>query len=292
MAKSGILIVAYGLSTKQAENNFSEFCTNAKKSFLPLGLRHAFTSELSRDRLAQKGKKTDSVAKAIEKMIFENYTTIYIQSLHLISGIEYRDLLRIVKEIKKKHAVKIHVAKPLLQDEHLFCDVAKTLAQKIHLDALKDDKSALVYMAHGTRKSSLDKEIYNYKALLEKSYTIKKLKDLSADALYVRLAYELQQFNARIYLACMKGSLSLEMLLSTLKDRGVKSVQLFPFLSLVGTHTTEDMAGDEKDSWNTQINLAGFRCQSHCISLLETPEFAKLWLISLENLIKKFNKTT
>ncbi len=290
MAKSGILIVAYGLNTKEAENNFSQFCAHAKKSFLPLGLRHAFTSEISRSRLAEKGKKTDSVAKAIEKMIFENYTTIYIQSLHLISGIEYRDLLRIVKVIKKKHNVKIHVAKPLLQDEFLFNDVVKGLAKIMAMPSLAEESSALVYMAHGTRKSSLDKEVYNYNKLLEKSYTIKKLNELSADALYVRLAFELQQLSPRIYLACMKGSLNLDILLNTLKDRNVKSVQLYPFLSLLGSHTTEDMAGDNAHSWNTQINSAGFLCESHCISLLQREDFAKLWLVSLDNLINKFNK--
>ncbi len=281
MAKSGILLVAYGLNTKIAEQNFSEFCKIAKENFLPLGFRHAFTSELSRDRLAQKGKKTDSVSKAIEKMIFENYSHIYIQSLHLISGFEYRDLLRVVKSMMKKHKVNIYVAKPLLQDENLFEKVVKTLAS--NLDNKKN--SALVYMAHGTRKPSFDKEHYDYNKLLSSSYTLKKLKDLSADALYVRLAYALQMHNQKIYLACMKGSLTIETLIASLKEREIEQISLYPFLSLVGSHTTEDMAGEDKNSWNSQLNAAGFQCTSHCTSLLQNKDFAKLWLISLQNLV-------
>ncbi len=315
MKKIGILIVAYGLGSEEAEHSFDDFCVLAKRKFQPYSIRHAFTSDISRDRLAKRGKKSDSVIKALKKMVFERYTHIYIQSLHLISGIEYKTLIQAVKHIMNTHEVFIRVAKPLLQEESMYEDMVQALAHNINslcpvhsnikinnsldgeampstLDECLCNKNkseaALVYMAHGTRKSKNELIPTSYEMLQENSYIANEdIDELSANALYVRFARALQKCDNRIYLACMKGSLTYAELVKTLKDKGIKKVALFPFLSLLGGHTLDDMAGDNSYSWKTLLLQDGFLCEAHCISLLQTNEFVSFWLQSLENLITK-----
>ncbi len=320
MKKIGILIVAYGLGSEKAESSFADFCLLAKRKFQPFSVRHAFTSDLSRDRLAKQGKKSDSVIKALEKMVFEKYTHIYIQSLHLISGIEYKTLVRAARQMMNNYPVFIRVAKPLLLEENLYPDMAKSMAKNfaslcpvhnsmyaagnnnIHYDDLEDshecicrksnaDNIALVYMAHGTRKSKNDNIPYNFAMLKDNAYISNaSIHELSANALYVRFAKALQEYDERIFLACMKGSLSYFELKKALNEQKIKKISLFPFLSLLGSHTLDDMAGDDNQSWKSQLINDGFECDAHCISLLQTHDFVNFWLQSLENLINEHEK--
>ncbi len=261
MSKKGILIVAFGLGTFSAEQAFSAFCKEAENVFKPIPVRYGFTSEHSRKLLAERGKKSDSVKKAIEKMIFEKYTHIYIQSLHLIPGIEYQNLLATVEQIMQEQEILISVASPLFKEPSFFNQAVQSLSETAEI--LENDDEAIVYMGHGTHKH----------------------KEPQADALYADISYHLQTVDERIFLACMKGSVTLETILPTLKSRGYKKIYLYPLLTLIGRHATEDMAGENEDSWKSQLENEGFICDARCVSLLQTSDFIRFWLHSLQELL-------
>lgn len=262
--KKGILIVAFGLGSTNAEQTFHAFCKLAEQEFAPLHLRHAFTSETGRTRLAHKGKKSDSVIKAFEKMIFEKYTHIYVQSLHLIPGIEYHNLIRSAKDIMNKHSVSIRIASPLFYEEKFFNLSVEAL--KKNLSLLTSSHEAIIYMGHGTKKT----------------------REPQADALYLKLAHVLQEKDKRLFLACMKGSITLKELIPQLKEQDIHKVHLFPLLSLIGRHAIDDMAGDDEKSWKSQLEKAGFSCQATCLSLLQADDFISFWIRSLKELIHKY----
>ncbi len=268
MAKKGILIVAYGLGSFNASQAFSAFCKEAEKLFNPFGLRYAFTSELSRKILAERGKKSDSVKKAIEKMLFEKYTHIYVQSLHLVPGQEYENLLKVIDEILQKYPTtqnsafkpQIKIAPALFQEERFFQKAVNSMVDNALL--MHEDNEALLYMGHGT------KNLGN-----------------QADSIYNKLHKSLQAKDSRIYLACMEGSHTLDDILPLFLERKYKKIHLLPFLTLIGKHANEDMAGDDSSSWKSRLEEKGFLCNAKCVALLQTEDFINFWLESLANLV-------
>ncbi len=261
MTKKGILLVAYGIGSFNAQQAFNKFCKEAEHTFNPLAVRHAFTSEMSRKILADKGKKTDSVKKAIEKMLFENYTHIIIQSLHLVSGAEYKNLLNVAKDIMNLHEVHIDIASPLLHESAYFNQAAQALANDISL--LQSPNEAILYMGHGSKKA----------------------RQKEADKTYFTFYNDLQKIDKRLFFACMEGSHTLSEIVPLLSSQGIKKVYLFPFLTLIGKHAEEDMAGDNADSWKSQLEKNAFECQVECVSLLERVGFKALWIDSIKNML-------
>ncbi len=269
MAKKGILIVAYGLGSFSAAQAFSAFCKEAEKTFAPIPVRYAFTSELSRKLLAEKGKKSDSVQKAIEKMLFEKYTHIYVQSLHLVPGVEYQGLVEAVNSLLEKYPLEsnkdftpiIKVAPALFQEKRFFKKAVESLAE--NLSYLNSEKEALLYMGHGTNNP----------------------KEFQTDAIYKQLHNELHALDKRLFLACMEGTNTLGDILPLLEKEEFKKVHLFPFFTLIGKHTNEDMAGEDSSSWKSRLQDKGFVCSAQCVALLQKNDFINFWLESLQTLL-------
>ncbi len=80
----------------------------------------------------------------------------------------------------------------------------------------------------------------------------------------------------------MDGNHTLEHILPELADRDIKRVWLMPFLSVVGRHARNDMAGSDDDSWKSQIEAAGIRCTPMVLGLAEYSSFVDIWLDHLE----------
>ncbi len=262
MDKRGIIIVAYGLSTTNAEQVFTAFCKEAELCFKPLSVRYAFTAEHGRKALAKKRIKSDSVVKAIEKMAFEKFTHIYIQSLHLIPGIEYKNLLKDAEICAEKLKIKINVAAPLFNDTYFFEKALSALSENSSF--IQAENEAILFMGHGTNKEE----------------------EPEADEIYCRLAQKLSNINPSVFLACMKGSLTLENAIDNMKKRNINKLYLFPLLSLIGRHASEDMGGDNEDSWKSILENEGFTCEAILHSLLQYDDFTEFWLKSLKDLIE------
>ncbi len=262
MEKKGIIIVAYGLGSLSAGQVFAAFCKEAELCFKPLPVRYAFTSEHGRKALAKRKIKSDSVLKAIEKMVFEKFTHIYIQSLHLIPGVEYKNLLQEAGKCAQEHGIRIDVASPLFNEDYFFVNAVSTLVEKS--SCIQADNEAILYMGHGTNKED----------------------EPEADAIYISLAKALEKKHSSVFLACMNGSLELEDVIKKLKARNINKIYLLPFLTLIGRHATEDMGGDNDDSWKSQLESEGFECEVILHSLLQYDDFTEYWLKSLRDLIE------
>ncbi len=263
MEKKGIIIVAYGLGSANAEQVFHAFCKGAEQTFKPLPVRYAFTSELGRKALAQRRIKSDSVNKAIEKMVFEKFTHICIQSLHLIPGVEYKNLLTDVQKCTEKHNVIIKLASPLFCENSFFNQAVQVLSD--NSQAIKSSSEAVLYMGHGTNKEE----------------------ESDADELYLSLAEALIKKHPSVYLACMKGSIELEQVIADMKKRSIEKVYLYPLLTLIGRHAKEDMGGNNDDSWKSQLENEGFICEVRLHSLLQYDDFIEFWMQSLKELVEK-----
>ena len=58
-------------------------------------------------------------------------------------------------------------------------------------------------------------------------------------------------------------------LLAELKNAKVKKVVIEPLMLVAGDHARNDMAGDEDDSWLSQLKAAGFKVEANIKGLGE-----------------------
>ena len=79
-----------------------------------------------------------------------------------------------------------------------------------------------------------------------------------------------------IHMATVEGARSFEDLLKELKAAKVKHVVIAPLMLVAGDHARNDLAGDEDDSWATQLKKAGIKVDTHIKGLGETPGTAAI----------------
>lgn len=253
--KKGILLVAFGANNLQAHQTLRLLDKSVRKRFSGVNVRLAFTSELIRDRLAAQRVKRDSVVKALEKMAFENYTHIAVQSLHIIPGVEYEELcLHAQTLVTAGRLQKVQVGAPLLNTKDDIASVVKAVMQ--HLPAARKPEEGIVFMGHGSSHEG----------------------DSCYDAVY----QELQKNDPNVFLGTMDGNHTLEHVLPELKRKGITRVWLMPFLSVVGRHARNDMAGSDDESWKSQLEAAGIQCVPMVRGLAEYSGFVEIWLDHLE----------
>lgn len=256
-AKAGILIAAYGSSNMQSSQSIRNFQTRLEHYF-DVPVRLAFTSETLRKRLAHARTKSDSVLKALKKMEFERFTHVIVQSLHLIAGIEYHEVLADTKLAESSGALSVSFGLPLLHQEQDADAVVHALTMLLPSEFQTDDVA--IWMGHGTSHN--------------------------AEQLYLTLSQKLHQSNPNLYSACMEGVYTLEQVINDLKKKEtVHKVWLLPLLSVVGKHALCDMAGDEPSSWKNQIISNGYDCEPYLKGIAESKEIQDIWIKRIEQAI-------
>ena len=61
-----------------------------------------------------------------------------------------------------------------------------------------------------------------------------------------------------------------------------KKIHLTPFMVVAGDHATNDMAGEEEDSWKNQFEAAGYTVECHLKGLGEYEGIRKIFLKHIE----------
>ena len=251
--KTGLLLVAYGAGSSQSAKILRNVSDVAEKRF-GLPARWAYTSEAMRLRLAHARTKSDSVHKALIKMHFERYTQVAVQTLHLIPGLEFFDVLADIESARSKTNLNISIGQPLLPDAVMCEKAASAILSRIPVDRTQHE--AVVCMAHGSKHP--------------------------AESCYVSFAAAVSRYEPLFYVGCMKGAILLEDIFEKLAQQNVETVWLLPLLSVTGKHSSEDMGGLSSKSWKSQIEQAGYKCHVDLRGLAEFPEFITLWLDNLE----------
>lgn len=226
-----------------------------RERFPGVHTRWAFTSGIVRDKLAESGKKTDSVSKALEKMRFERYTHVAVQSLHVITGKEFDGLSADVTAFSPPDGgfESIALGGPLLSGPD---DVGRlTEAILANLPAQRRPGEPVVLMGHGTWHAG--------------------------DSLYDLLYDSLRARSQDVHLATMDGRLTIGDVRDELAARGVRKAWLMPLLAVPGRHVHKDMCGKGPDSWVNILGAAGIETACETTGTADYPEFAAIWLDNL-----------
>ena len=260
--RKGILLAAFGAGNRQAQSTLELFDHKVRGMFPGVNVRWAFTSELMRDRLAARRMKTDSVRKALEKMWFEKYTHVAVQSLHLIPGVEYTELLEDIGEIQRGPTAfqELCTGKPLLFSDNDVERAARALVR--HLPEERTESEAVVFMGHGSQHES--------------------------DFRYAELGAAVTAVDPYIWIGTMDGSRNIDHILPEMHFSGVQKVWLMPLLSVIGRHAMQDMGGDDQSSWKSRIFAAGMDCVPVFKGTVEYSGFADIWIAHLKEAMQQF----
>ena len=105
---------------------------------------------------------------------------------------------------------------------------------------------------------------------------------------YSAMNWQLQQKDPNIIMGTVEGYPELGDVIAWLKERKIGKVWLMPFMSVAGDHAKNDMAGDEEDSWKSQLAKVGFSCQTVLKGTAEYDEFVDIWVGQLAKAMGHF----
>ncbi len=269
--KSGLLLVTFGSSYEASQETFKKIDNSAKVKFPGEEIRWGYTSDIILNKLRQGNGEgalsgqiidNDSPEEALEVMIKEGYSKFNVQSLHVIPGEEFDELIETVETVKDKYpGVGIAVGKPLLYSEEDIKKVAAILADKFSSQVAV---GPVVFMGHGTPHVN--------------------------DKKYTELDNELKKLNTNFFVATVEGAVLIDDILPEIEalDLSSKQVTLTPLMSIAGDHANNDMNGvtgetnPDEQSWKERFEAKGYSVNSVMKGLGDYDEIDSIWMAHLE----------
>ena len=219
-------------------------------------MRRAFTAQIIINHVqARDGEKIDNMQQAMDRAVENGVKNLVVQPTHLMHGAEYDEMMEMIDTYRDKFE-SVAVAEPLLgevgsdatiinQDKE---DVAKAVTAAAvkeagydSLDAAAADKTAFVFMGHGTSHTA-------------------KISYSQMQTTMQTLGYD------NVFIGTVEGEpeeTACENVIEAVKAAGYTKVVLRPLMVVAGDHANNDMAGADDDSWKTMFEAAGFtvNCQ-------------------------------
>jgi len=245
--KKAVLVVSFGTSYNESrEKTIGSVEKKIAEAFPDYDQKRAFTSQIIIDKINKRdGEKIDNVTEAMEKLVNEGYGTLVVQPTHVMNGEEYDEMKKLTAPFEKNF-ISIKYGQPLLTSSDDYAKVVEAIAKDI--PQLAEKSNVVVFMGHGTAHfanaaySALD---YRFKAMGYKNAlvgTVESYPDLD------KVKTDLAAYSPK-----------------------PKKVILVPLMIVAGDHATNDMAGDEADSWKTQLKKEGYEVECVLKGLGEYP---------------------
>ncbi len=212
------------------------------KAYPDWDVRRAFTAQIIINHIqARDDVKIDNMEQALNRAVKNEVKNLVIQPTHLMHGAEYDEMKAAVDAVKDKFD-SVEIAEPLLgpvgatetetnadKKATLEAAVAETvkIAEEDSLDAMAENKKAIVFMGHGTGH--------------EASITYSQMQAQAEE-----LGYK------NVFIGTVEGipeSSSLPEVKKAVEEAGYTSIILRPLMVVAGDHANNDMASEEEGSW-------------------------------------------
>lgn len=234
--KKGILLVGFGTSEPGARGAIQRIVDGAKKAFPDTEVRLSYTSNIIRRKiLKEEGLVIDTPLTALAKMQDDGFTSVTVQSIHIIAGEEFYQLDSVVRSfdaIQGKYGFsRIVLGAPLLNS---FEDYRKTVdLLKIKYGKYAADGGAVVFMGHGTHHGG--------------------------NAAYSQMQLLFDDAGLPFVMGTVEGFPEIDQVKKRLAVLKPSKVTLVPFMVVAGDHAKNDM-GDAKDpeSWISLLKKEGY----------------------------------
>jgi sirohydrochlorin cobaltochelatase len=275
--KDGILLVTFGSSFPAPQATFKKIDLAAKTKYQGEEIRWGYTSDIILNKLRQGNGEgslngtiidNDTPEEALKTMLKDGYSKFAIQSLHVIPGEEFDELLEDIEAFEQKHeGVHISVGRPLLDTDADIIAVAKILAEKFKTNITE---GPVCFMGHGTPHH--------------------------ADDRYLKLETELKKINTNFFVGTVEGigfnagETSIGGIVNKLAALSIKptKVTISPLMSIAGDHANNDMNGvtgqtdTSEQSWRERLVGEGYIVTDVMKGLGDYDEFNAIWMAHLE----------
>jgi sirohydrochlorin cobaltochelatase len=263
--KKAILVVSFGTTYADTRKATIEAIENKIRAAFPdYKVCQAFTSRIIIKRLAERdGLNFDTEKQALDRLKADGYTEVVVQPLHIQAGEEYEKILNAVASYDKAFT-KISIGRPLLYytgQEGEKPDDYSIVTQAIQSQLPKlGTRDAVAFMGHGGVHP--------------------------ANTAYAALQLKLQDAGLKnVFVFTVEGYPTAENLRAQLKKNKIKKVTLMPFMLVAGDHANNDMAGDEEDSFKSQLQKAGFQVETSVRGLGENAAVQDIYVQHVKDAI-------
>ncbi len=258
MLKKNILLTAHGSTAPGAKRSYGNIDRIVKREFKDIPVYWAYTSEFVRRKLAGQGVQTNSISEALGRMKQNGVRELVLQSLHVVRGSVYEEIIKAVAPFKNDFE-KIRIGAPLLASANDLEKFSKALETMIPDGRLKDD--AVILVGHGSR--------------MEKGYEM-----------FAIAGAELNKKDNKIFVGTISGKPAFGEVHSLLKKSGVKKAYLIPMMTAAGGHAINDMAGSKEYSWKTMLENAGIECVPVMKGIGEDDNMAAIFVDHLKEAVE------
>ena len=250
--KKAILVASFGTSyNDNRAKTIGAIEDLVRERYPDWDVRRAFTSRMIIRKLKERdGEVVDYVTDAMDRLSSEGFETVVVQPTHVMNGMEYDDVVRIVSEHVGNIPV-LRMGKPLLTTSEDYDELIEAIDSA--LIPMLGDGEALVLMGHGS-------EHY-------------------ANATYSQLQMKLWlSGHDNVFVTTVEGYPEFDDTLELMRRAGCRKALLFPLMVVAGDHANNDMAGEEDDSLKSVLEAEGIQVRCLVKGMGEFPEFRELFL--------------
>ena len=239
--------MAFGTSVPEAQPALTAIDKEFKAAFPHSPVVWAYTSSIIRAKLEKRGVHIGDVSAGLEELARQKVDVVRVQSLHVVAGEEFSEMERLLVSWLARHPdtfKAVYLGRPLLESRQDAEDVCRAVLGAT--EGKRKPGELLALMGHGQSHGRGDMVIEGMRSTLS-----------FADNLAV--------------LATVEGSRGFDQVLAAIKTSRASVIWLQPFMVVAGDHARNDLAGDEPDSWASQIRALGLTPRPVLTGLGELP---------------------
>ena len=251
IGENELLVVSFGTSFNDSRVADIKGIEDALQEAYPdWSVRRAFTAQIIINHVqARDGEKIDNMQQALDRAVANGVKNLVVQPTHLMHGAEYDEMNEMLDQYRDRFET-IAVAEPLLgevgSDATVINEDKEAVAKAITAAAVKDagfdsldaaaaEKTAFVFMGHGTSHTA-------------------KVSYSQMQTTMQTLGYD------NVFIGTVEGEpeeTACENVIEAVKAAGYTKVVLRPLMVVAGDHANNDMAGSDDDSWLSMFNASG-----------------------------------
>lgn len=230
-----LLVVSFGTSyNDNRELTIGAIEQALQKAYPDYELRRAFTAQTIIDILAERDNlQIDNVTQAMERLVADGVREVLVQPTHVMRGYEYDDTIAEIAPFVDQFD-SITIGAPLLAEDADYQQLTEILVQETKEYAAQE--TAIVFMGHGTGHAA--------------NSTYATLQQYLTDA-----------GHSNYFIGTVEAEPTLDDVLAKVADSAATRVVLLPLMVVAGDHASNDMAGDEADSWKNAFTAAGYEVE-------------------------------
>ena len=285
IGENELLVVSFGTSFNASRAADIKGIEDALQAAYPdWSVRRAFTAQIIINHVqARDGEKIDNMQQAMDRAVANGVKNLVVQPTHLMHGAEYDEMMEMIDSYRDKFE-SVAVAEPLLgevgADAAVINSDKEAVAKAITATAVKDagfdsldaaaaEKTAFVFMGHGTSHTA-------------------KISYSQMQTTMQTLGYD------NVFIGTVEGEpeeTACENVIEAVKAAGYTKVVLRPLMVVAGDHANNDMAGADDDSWLSQFKASGAfeEVDTQIAGLGEISDIQQLYIAHTKAAIESLN---